>query len=515
VTALPAVERPYLLQRMVLALCGVCAREAPDRPLDYERDVLQGVLVEQDGAIWLRRRCRRGHREVVSLYEEDAATWRELQSWRAPTRWLVPDADEGPPIPLGYTSGLGPLQEQHTCILVVDLTRDCNLACPPCFAGSRPGRDAYAPPAAVLASVDAALAREGGRLDLVMLSGGEPTLHPRLDEILDGLLAREVRRIVVNTNGIRLARHDGLLARLAAARPRIELYLQWDGPSAVASRTLRGADLVEVRRRALERATGARVFVTLACSVAAGVNEDDLGDVLRTMLETAYVGGVVFQPLFGATATDPVTRVTSTGVIRRLGAQAPALIKPDDFVALPCSHPDCTALTYLIRDDHGAWRSLPDLLGRDRMRDHLGLAGNRLIPDDGLWADLGGLLSGSMSASRTEMVEHLVGLAGSCRLDVGAFARTLARSVLGRRDGIEEAALRVKRVSVKGFMDAWTLNVERLRQCCVHVGTVEAPGEAPVRIPFCARNTVPGLYERANRGLVETDRLAPADLTPA
>jgi uncharacterized radical SAM superfamily Fe-S cluster-containing enzyme len=246
--------------------------------------------------------------------------------------------------------------------------------------------------------------------------------------------------------------------------------------------------------------TGGRVFVTLAATVAAGVNDGDVGAVLRTALGTPYVGGVVFQPLFGAATPDPARRVTTTGVIRRLGTQAAEVIKPEDFVALPCSHPDCTALTYLVRDDHGAWRSLPDLVGRERMREHLAVGSNRLLPDDAMWDALSGLLSGSMLASREELVTHLVALAGACRLDVGGFVRTLGRSVLGRRDGIEEAALRVKRISVKGFMDGWTLNVERLRQCCVHVATVEAEGGG-VRIPFCARNTLPGLYARANRGM--------------
>ena len=286
--------RPYLLARMVLSLCGACLREHPDLAIDYERDVLQGVLAEEDGSVWLRRRCRRGHGEVVSLYEEDAALWRELQAWRAPTRWLEPDvptaSDDARPIPMGYLDGLGALQEQHTCILLVDLTEDCNLACPPCLAGSRPGRDRYAPASSVLASVDRAIAAEGGRLDVVMLSGGEPTIHPRLEAIIDGLLDREIRRVIVNTNGLRLARDDGLLARLEACRPRVELYLQWDGPSAAASRALRGADLVGTHERALERAAGARIFTTLACAVEAGVNDGDVGAVLRRALETDYVG---------------------------------------------------------------------------------------------------------------------------------------------------------------------------------------------------------------------------------
>ena len=500
-------ERPYRLHRMVLALCGECLRENPDLELEYERDVLQGVLAEEDGVIWLRRRCRRGHGEVVSLYEEDAALWRGLQEWRVPTKWLEPDqAGDARPIPLGYMDGLGVLQEQHTCVLVCDLTEDCNLACPVCFAGSRPGRDRYAPAAAVLASVDAALAREGGKLDLVMLSGGEPTMHPLLERIVDELLERAVTRVVVNTNGVRLARDDALLRFLADRRKRVELYLQWDGPSSEASRALRAADLPALRTRALERVTGARVFTTLACAVADGVNDGDVGEVLRLAVETDYVGGVVFQPLFGAGSVDPRHRVTTTGVIRRLERQSGDLLRADDFVALPCSHPDCTALTYLVQADGGAWRSLPDLVGRERLREHLGLVGNRIVPDDAMWEGLTALLSGSMSVSRKELVEHLVGVAKACRLDVGGFVRTLGGAVLGRPGGVEAAALRVKRITVKSFMDPWTLNVERLRQCCVHTATV---GPDPVRIPFCARNVIPSLYRRANAGLVPVRDLAP------
>jgi len=497
----------------VLALCGECLTENPDLEIEYERDVLQGVLVEQDGAIWLRRRCRRGHGEVVSLYEEDADLWRGLQEWRVPTKWLEPDQPaDARPIPMGYLDGLGALQEQHTCVLLCDLTEDCNLACPVCFAGSRPGRDRYAPAAGVLASVDAAIAREGGRVDLVMLSGGEPTLHPELEQIVDGLLERAVTRIVVNTNGLRVARDDPFLAFMADRRKRLEVYLQYDGPRVAASQALRGTNLPAMRALALERLTGARVFTTLACAVAAGVNDEDLGDVLRLAIETDYIGGIVFQPLFGATQVDPLRRVTTTGVIRRLERQAPDLVRTDDFVALPCSHPDCTALTYLIRADAGAWRSLPDRVGSDRLREHLGLVGNRIVPDDAMWEGLTALLSGSMSVSRKELVEHLVGVAKACRLDVGGFVRTLGGAVLGRRDGVEAAALRVKRITVKGFMDAWTLNVERLRQCCVHVATI---GPDPIRIPFCARNVVPSLYKRANAGLVAIRDLPPTVLDSA
>ena len=65
--------RPYLPLRMVLTICGRCFSEDPDREIDYETDILQGNLVAMDGAVYLRRMCRRGHGEVMSLYEEDHA----------------------------------------------------------------------------------------------------------------------------------------------------------------------------------------------------------------------------------------------------------------------------------------------------------------------------------------------------------------------------------------------------------------------------------------------------------
>jgi hypothetical protein len=102
---------------MVLALCGECLRENPGLALDYERDVLQGVLAEEDGSIWLRRRGRRGHGEVVSPYEEDAALWRGLQSGGCPE---VAGAGRQPtaPHPMGYPTAWA--FQDSTCVLLCD-----------------------------------------------------------------------------------------------------------------------------------------------------------------------------------------------------------------------------------------------------------------------------------------------------------------------------------------------------------------------------------------------------------
>ncbi|MBI3751013.1 MAG: radical SAM protein [Chloroflexi bacterium] len=508
-----AAVRPYRSLRMVLTVCGRCFSEDPDRPIDYERDILQGELIEADGRVLLRRHCRRGHGEVVSLYEEDSALWAGFQEWRTPTRTLVPDRPgDVRPIPMGYADGLGELQGQHTCILLVDVTESCDLRCPTCFAMSGPEVDRFAPRAAVEQAVDAALRREGGHLDVVMLSGGEPTVHPEFEAILDAVTARDVTRVIVNTNGLRIARDDRLVAQLTRLRRRIEVYLQFDGLDRATSLHHRGADLTGVKARALDRLTAGHVFTTLACTVAAGVNDGEVGAVLDLALATPYVGGVVFQPVFTSGRShelDPLARATTTGVVRRLTAQSGAQLTADDFIALPCSHPDCSAITYLVQLDDGTWRSLPALLGRDRLRASLPLFGNRVVPDDGLTTTLSGLLSSAALVSRPETITWAAeALQSSCSLGVGAFLRVLDR-VPGRRGAVvERAALRVKRIQVKGFMDAWTMNVERLRGCCVHVASIEAGGPS-IRVPLCAREAFGSLRRRTSAGMTSRAAVTP------
>ncbi len=91
-----------------------------------------------------------------------------------------PDQDPHPPdvagnfdpVPSAYLRGLPEMQTQHTCILLADVTEACNLRCPTCFTESGPDLHGIVPVAEILANVDQRLARENGKLDVVMLSGG-------------------------------------------------------------------------------------------------------------------------------------------------------------------------------------------------------------------------------------------------------------------------------------------------------------------------------------------------------
>ena len=506
--------RPYTPLRMVLTVCGRCFSDDPDREIDYETDILQGNLVAMDGSVYLRRMCRRGHGEVTSLYEEDVSLWEDLQQWRIPTREIVPDRPGNTrPIPMGYLDGLGDLQTQHSCILLLDVTETCNLECPTCFAMSSPGAGRHAPLRHILHSLDTAIAREGGKVDALMLSGGEPTVHPEIVEIVKAATERQVTRVVINTNGIRIARDDRFMAELARLRDRVEVYLQFDGFRESTWLYHRGVDLRETKAEALRRLTDARIFTTLAMAVAKGVNDDEVGAVVDYAFATDYVAGVAIQPMFTAgrsNAVDPMDRATTTGTIRRLGEQTAGRVGPDDFIALPCSHPDCSALTYFVRGDDDRFRSVVQMVGRDKLKEHMVLIGNRLAPDDGLWEALTSLMSETAMISRPELIDHLLNVCEVCDLGVSGFVKTLGRWITNRTDvPVEWLARRVKRLSVKTFMDSWTLNIERLQQCCVHVGS--ADGGDPVRVPFCARQIFGGLRERTSAGMVSARELAVVD----
>src|SRR4029079_7856197 len=230
-------------------------------------------------------------------------------------------------------------------------------------------------------------------------------------------------------------------------------------------------------------------------------------------LATDFIAGVAFQPMYGsgrANTIDPMHRATTTGTLRRPVAQTADRVGPDDFIALPCSHPDCSSITYFIRGDAGDWKSVPRLLGTDQWKGYLCLVSNRIAPDDAMWTALVGMMSETTLVSRPELIDHVLRICEACDLGVTGFVKNLGMWLFDRDRAAEELALRVKRFSVKTFMDAWTLNIERLQQCCFHVGSTNGE-ENPVRIPFCARQLFGGLRRHTSAGMVPARELVQLD----
>ncbi len=492
---------PVELRRAVRAFCPRCHTDDPNRPLD-EVARLNGRLVDSGGSVWLIRHCPT-HGEITTLYEEDAALLDWLERWTAPTKPPTPDSpDDLSSAPGCYRRGLGGSQIQHTCILVEDITAGCNLRCPTCFVAAAPEALGRASIGEVLVNIDRRLELEGGRLDVVMLSGGEPTIHPEFIPMLREIVDRDIVRILINTNGVAVARDDLLLDTLAELRGRVEVYLQFDGFDPEAHRRLRGADLSEIKQRAVRRLSEAEVFTTLVMTAAKGINDREIGPVLQLAMDTPFIGGVAYQPVFSSgrsESIDPLDRLTGTGTLRRIEQQTGGLVRGHDLTALPCSHPHCATVGFLFRLPRRRWRSLVSLVGAERLEANVGLVANRVVDpelDDALTVltttRFSSLLSERNSLTHPDVAEILVEVLEHGDRGVKALLRAVAM-VKGRGDGLRRLlGKRVKRVTIKPFMDIHTMIEERLLQCCVHAGAVGKDGRHQAA-PFCASQAWPSL----------------------
>jgi len=493
------------IRRYVNAFCPHCHLEQEGQPLGEVRR-LSGWLAERDGRVWLERGCPT-HGFVRTLYDQDPEILTYLEQWTAPTKWHVPDSPGNyDPAPVSYLRGLGEMQTQHTCILLEDIIEGCNLRCPTCFTDASPLLSGVVPVQDILANIDQRLARENGRIDVVMLSGGEPTLHPELPLLIEELVSRNIVRILLNTNGVTVSRDDALLDLLRRNRERVEVYLQYDGLREESSRHHRGGDIREIKRLALERLSAAEVFTTLTMTASLGVNDDEIGDVLRVALATPFVGGVSIQPVFGSGRSheiDPMDRLTHTGVLARLGPQTDGLVTWHDLTALPCSHPHCCSVGYLLRTDSGEWKSLVAMVGEERLKEHLGLVANRIadreLPQElraAVQQSLLGLLSEQSSLSHPNVASLWRDVCEACDLGISSLIRLAAAAgIPGRKDDLRRMlGERVVRITVKPFMDRNTMIEERLTQCCVHVGTRGDEGDQCA--PFCAVQAWPQLSQQ-------------------
>ena len=185
--------------------------------------------------------------------------------------------------------GLCPEHKQHICLALIEVNTGCNLNCPICFA------DAGAGYSLTMEQVEGMLDRLmeiEGEPEVVQFSGGEPTIHPRILDMVQAAKDRGIGQVMINTNGLRIATDDRFLEELARLKPAI--YFQFDGLEDRTYRAIRGEDLLDVKLKALDRLAEADLDVALVAAVEKGINDHEVGAVLKFGLAHPAVRGVVF-----------------------------------------------------------------------------------------------------------------------------------------------------------------------------------------------------------------------------
>jgi uncharacterized radical SAM superfamily Fe-S cluster-containing enzyme len=248
----------------------------------------------------------------------------------------------------------------------IEVTERCNLRCPVCFMAAEEysGRARPDPTLAELRLTFTRILAACSPQTAIQITGGEPTLRRDLPEIIR--LGRSVgfEALEINTNGIALGRDEAYLAELAAAGAS-GIYLQFDGTTDEVFRQIRGAPLLADKLAVLDNCRRVGLQIVLAMTVIEGINEGQIGDVLRFALANRdVVVGVAYQPAFGsgrfnlgggaaAARFDArrQKRLTQGDVIYLLAEQSAGLLDPYDLWSLGCSHPLCTSSAYLMEKD--------------------------------------------------------------------------------------------------------------------------------------------------------------------
>jgi uncharacterized radical SAM superfamily Fe-S cluster-containing enzyme len=364
-------------------------------------------------------------------------------------------AAPGPGCP--YVCGLCPEHHQRTCTVVLEVTGRCNLGCPVCFADA-----GSAAPDPGLAEIAARLVQARGKAGPanLQLSGGEPTMRADLPDIVAAAKAAGFPFVQLNTNGLALAADPALARRLAAAGLD-SVFLQCDGVSDAAHTALRGRPLARDKRAAMEACCAAGLGVVLVATLVPGVNVAEVGDLVRLAASLAPgVRGVHFQPAacFGRYPGDGsvAPRLTLPELMAALEAQTGGELRAADFHAPCCEHSLCSfSASFVVAPD-----------------------GRLAVSGGGSCCDTGAAPIPAEDGARQSM-------AFVARQWGPAKAAPEPAAIRDDFDRFLAAAASRPKISVSAmaFMDAWTLDLERARGCCIHVAVPDGR-----LIPFCLYN---------------------------
>jgi hypothetical protein len=434
-------------------VCPVCRR------------LLPASVLRQGEEIRLERDCPE-HGRSLSLLSSDADFY--LKSLSTIKPGTVPlafstEVREGCPA----DCGLCPSHEQHTCMPIIEITERCDLDCPICLVESGRGRRSGGDLGlADLGRILDTLVRAEGTLELINLSGGEPTLHPEIRDIVRLCRRPEIVRTSISTNGLRLAEDDALLDHLV--ENDVLVSLQFDGFSGDVTRRLRGADILAAKEKVLAKMESRQAPLSLVVTVAKDVNEGEIGRILDYFFRHDHVVSLMFQPLShtGRREGPPfnaLDRLTVPDIIRTVAASSSGRLERGDFTPLPCSHPACFALTYLLRLDDGSLTPLPRLVSVETCLD---IIKNRSLP---------GLDSASFARIKDCLYEiwSSTGAAPDSRKVLAAIKSMLQEVSGPGREFSPRAALavgerRIKSIFIHHFMDEDNFDLARAVRCCSH-----------------------------------------------
>jgi uncharacterized radical SAM superfamily Fe-S cluster-containing enzyme len=450
-------NRDYTFYEFTNSLCPICLEAVPAK------------IIIKGKKVYLLKYCKT-HGEQLELLEEDVEYHLKKKQYDKPgtTMKIHTKVEKGCP----FDCGTCPQHDQHACIGLIEVTNKCNLRCPLCYADA--GEGEFLALDNIEKMMDFFQDSEGGQAEILQISGGEPTIHPEIIEILKMAKAKKFKYVMLNTNGLRIAEDEEFVRELQQFVGGFEVYLQFDGFKSSTYKQLRGEDILDKKKKAIDNLTKYKIPTTLVSSISAGINDDEVGEIFSYGLKQPYVRGINYQPVsfFGRTdLTAEQNRVTLSGILKRLEQQTAGMIRLDDFIPLPCDV-ERVAITYMYRSSKGGFVPIT----RDaRIKEYLHMINNTFIY--------------TIEDAMKNVGKSLRDINTTC--DCFKFLNDFKQMIpfdffwKSKEQKIDYVDQNTFRVSVSSFIDAYNFDMKSMQKECVHVITKDLR-----KIPFSAYNII-------------------------
>jgi uncharacterized radical SAM superfamily Fe-S cluster-containing enzyme len=450
-------QRDYRFIDSTISLCPECLKR------------VDAKIILRSGSVYLQKYCKQhGHQEV--LLEEDGDYYLKRGDYDKPGSISKPQTEINKGCP--FDCGLCPDHEQHTCNGLIEVTDACDLNCKFCYANS--GKPKFLTLKKIGEMMDLFLNSEFGNAEILQISGGEPTLHPQIIEIIKMAREKGIKYVLLNTNGLRIASDENFVKELSQFVGRFEIYLQFDSFDDKTYQSFRGKKLWDIKKKAIENLTKYKIPVTLVATIKKGVNDHEIGKIIKFGLDTKCIRGVNFQPIayfgrMGGLDKDK-DRIKITGIIKCIEKQMKGMIKKDDFIPLPCDV-DRVAITYLYRlkDEF-----IP-IIRNINAKEYLPMIRNtfKFDPED-ILKDI----AGNVFCNSGECCDYMKLFGKLKPLIPPKFLKS-------QKEKIEYVSENTFRVSIVSFVDAYNFDMKSMKKECVHIITPDLK-----KIPFSAYNMI-------------------------
>lgn len=452
--------------------------------------VLDAVVFEDNNIVYIKKECpEHGFFQDIywsnyELYERvkkfDYAGF-GLENPRTTTKNGCP-----------YDCGICPQHKSHTVLAIIDVTNRCNLRCPVCFATAGTTGYVYEPTLDEIRGMLINLrSNRPVPVDALQISGGEPTIRKDLPEIIRMAKDLDFKHVEVNTNGLRMASDVDFCRSLEEAGVST-IYLQFDGVTPDVYKFTRGVDLVNVKKRVIENCRKVGIdSVVLVCTLIKGVNDHQVGDIIRFAIENFDVVRCVnFQPV-SLCGRIPMQermsmRITIPDWMRLVEEQTNGQIRMADFYPVPTvvpvsravgaiknkhyveftAHPHCGMATYVLVEN-GHIAPITEYVNVDKFIESM-----RKVYEE---AEKGRKIKAKM---------HLIGALRHIKFSA---LRKYVWPVLktGSYKALGDLHRRMLMISAMHFMDPYNFDLERVQRCVIHYAIPDGR-----IIPFCTMNSV-------------------------